>query len=273
MKIDFGFHQVQVDRRMLNSWFPQLSHTPWVDGNSLVDNLETHINGRYGIKELQIEQTLLKFFGKFGSHSGFFEQQVQMRVANFLSALLAKDMQNAWQSKGLRDSRHTFLVLAYLSVDYESSLLGEVLIWFWMRAKHSILGKESAKYIADWHKAAEKITELMEEPIAMSLGPLAMIPYAGLHRGRSPRALALPWAGHRARSLPAMRRRHNPDVRLAIPTYSSSTWASPMISPVRYPRNDYFEELDNIQYQQGEMNMKLNNVDGKLDLLLAGAYY
>ncbi len=258
---------------MFSYWFPQLAHTPWVDGNSLVDNLETHINGRYGIKELQIEQTLLKFFGRFGSHSGFVEEQVQMRVAKFLSALLTKDMQNAWQSKGLRDSRHTFLVLAYLSVDYSSPLLGETLLCFWTQAMQWISGKESAKYAGDWHKAVEKITELMEEPTAMSLAPLAMIPYAGLHRGRSPRALALPWAGHRARSLPAMRRRHNPDMRLAIPTYSSSTWASPMISPVGYPRNDYFEELDNIQYQQSEMNMKLNNVDGKLDLLLAGAYY
>jgi hypothetical protein len=46
-----------------------------------------------------------------------------------------------------------------------------------------------------------------------------------------------------------------------------------MISPVGYPRDDYFEELNNLQYQQSEMSMKLDNVDGKLDILLAGYYY
>jgi hypothetical protein len=61
-------------------------------------------------------------------------------------------------------------------------------------------------------------------------------------------------------------------MRLASPSYPSSAWTSPVILPIGYPRDDYLEELGNLQYQQSEMNMKLNNVDGKLDLLLASYY-
>jgi hypothetical protein len=45
------------------------------------------------------------------------------------------------------------------------------------------------------------------------------------------------------------------------------------MSPVGYPHAGYFDELGNLQYQQEEMNMKLNNVDGKLDILINGMMY
>jgi hypothetical protein len=41
-----------------------------------------------------------------------------------------------------------------------------------------------------------------------------------------------------------------------------------MMSPVGYPHAGYFDEVGRLQYQQEEMNMKLDNVDGKLDVLI-----
>jgi hypothetical protein len=273
MKIYFVHDSVNMDTKTLHTWFPHLSHRHWIDGNDLVDELNDHFHDRYGIKKHDVKETLLELLAQLGSHSSIVGDQTQMRVARVLRNHLATGVRTAWDAKGLRVLRHTFIILAYLAFDHESFPLAEVLSQFWLTNAHLISQKESPKYEGDWHKAFEKIRELMEGPARMDPGALAMIPYVGLHRGRSPRALALPWSGHRSRSLPAIRRRHNPDMRLATPTYSNSAWPSPMISPVGYPRDDYFEELNNLQYQQSEMSMKLDNVDGKLDILLAGYYY
>jgi hypothetical protein len=273
MKIVFSGHQqVSISDRTIFAWFPQLSYMPYVGGYELVHNLEYRIRGRYGIPNREIEDTLHKLFRNLKEYSGFDERQMQIGIVEVLYSQLAMDIQTAWHTRGLRGSRHAFIILAYLALEQESVLLAQALYQFWNQSAQ-LIHKESRKYGGDWMKALEKIQEVLQGPTTMDIEPLAMMPYVLPHHGRSRRALALPWHGHRARSLPAMRRRRSPDMRLAIPTYPSSGWTSPVMSPVGYPRGDYFEELDNLQNQQSEMSYQLNNVDQKLDLLLAGGYY
>ncbi|KAG9195265.1 hypothetical protein G6011_00385 [Alternaria panax] len=270
MKIDIGYDQIDVDGRSFRAWFPQLSYMSGFDGD-LVGEIMNRINGRYGITKYDIEWTLVELFKKLGQNFGFLEGQTRTRLVGALMSQVKKDMQEVWNAKGLRSSRHMFIILAYLASDGQSVQLAEALHQFRSQGMQYLM-QDSPKYHGDWHRAFEKIRELIEGPPNADLGALTVIPFAGLHHRRSPRALALRWPGHRARSLPAVRHHHDPDMRLAIPSYNSSVWTSPMISPVGYPRNDYFEKLDNLQYQQSEMSMKLDNVDGKLDLLLAGYY-
>ena len=271
MRIIFsGRHQIQINNEIISAWFPQVAHWRKIDGSGLVYNLQSRIQTRYGITHHQITKTLYNFFNELARYRGLDEEQTQTCVLQVLLAQLRTGAKSHWHTDGLRDSRHTFIILAYLASAYESDLLAETLAQFGIEGMRQIQ-KELPRYLRDWHKAAEKIREVMEGPTAMDLEPFAIMPYAGFRRGRSPRAL--PWPGHRARSLPAIRRRHSPDMSLAIPTYPSSGWASPMMSPVGYPGGDYFDELQNLQWQQSEMGMKLNSVDGKLDVLLEGFGY
>jgi len=236
-----------------------------VDGDDLVDNLEARFTYRYGITRLHIENTLSELFTRLGQHSHIDQRQKQMRLVQVLAAQSVMDAKSRYPIKGLRRVRQMFIILSYLAAEHGSFLLAEALTYFWVN-NEPVLSQESSKYHGDWWRALAKVQEALEEPTTRDLEPFAIMPYAGFHRGRSPRAL--PWPGHRARSLPVMRRRHSPDMSLSIPTYPSSGWASPMISPVGYPRGDYFDELQNLQWQQSEMGMKLESVDGKLDVLL-----
>ncbi|KAH6868517.1 hypothetical protein BKA58DRAFT_459381 [Alternaria rosae] len=273
LKIAFNGHRsIPIDRRTLSAWLPQLSWIQRMDGDDLVDELESRIQDRYGISRHHIERTLSELFRRLGQHSGFDERQTQMRLVHDLSNLLMIDSRTVSHSRGLRSSRYMFIILSYLAAEQGSVLLAEALYYFWLQDQY-LISQESSAYDEDWVKALAKVREAMEGPATMNFEPFAMVPHAGWHRGRSARALAPPWRGHRARSLPVIRRRHSPDMRLAIPTHPSSGWASPMISPVRYPRGDYFNELQNLQWQQSEMNMQLSSVDGKLDFLLAGGIY
>lgn len=264
-----GRHPIHVDTGTISAWFPQLVYTHKIDGTGIVHHLASRISVRYGITTEHIRRTLSELFTGLGRYPGYEKEQTQMRIIQVLVTKLVTDDEYAHLSKGFRGSRNTFITLAYLASDYESVLLAEALSLFLAQGVQ-LIQKELPRYVRDWQKAAKKIREVMEEPATMDFEPFAMVPHAGWHRGRSPRALALPWPGHRSRSLPAIRRRHSPDMRLAIPTYPSSGWASPMISPVGYPRGDYFDELQNLQWQQSEMSMQLSSVDGKLDFLLAG---
>jgi len=267
MRITFGGHRsVQVDDVTAYAWFPRLLRMPMVSGYELVSNFEDSIRDRYGIRNSDIQDTLYQLFRGLGKYRGYDEHQPQMGIIQVLCNQFTADARTTY-TRGLRGTRHMFVILAYLAVDQESLLLAETLLKFWLRAVQ-MTQTESRKHQGDWWKAVRKIQEMMEEPATMDLEPFAMIPYAGYHRGRTPRAL--PWPGHRARSLPAIRRRHSPDMRLAISAYPSSGWASPIMSPVGYPGGDYFDELQNLQWQQSEMGMKLDSVDGKLDVLLGG---
>jgi len=273
MRITFGGHRsVYVDDNTAYAWFPRLLRMPMVSGHELVSNLEDSIRDRYGIKNSDIQDTLYQLFRGLGKYRGYVEHQTQMGIIQVLCSQLATDARISYYSRGLRGTRHMFVILAYLAVDQESLLLAETLLRFWLQAVQTTQ-TESRKHQGDWWKAVRKIQEMMEEPATMDFEPFAMVPHTGWHRGRSARALALPWPGHRARSLPAIRRRHSPDMRVAIPAYPSSGWASPIMSPVGYPRGDYFDELQNLQWQQSDMGMKLDSVDGKLDVLLEGIGY
>ena len=270
MKIVFNRQRsIPVDYRTISAWFPQLSLHHRIDGDDLVYNLDVRIQGRYEITIRHIEYALFELFKRLGHNSGFDDRHTQMRLVKSLSNLLVTDGKTNYHSRGLQSTRYMFIILSYLAAEQGSVLLAETLEYFWHQGQF-LISEESSRYDGDWVKALGKVREAMEEPATMDFEPFAMVPHAGWRRGRSARALALPWAGHRARSLPAIRRRHSPDMRVAIPAYPSSAWASPIMSPVGYPRGDYFDELQNLQWQQSEMGMKLDSVDGKLDVLLGG---
>lgn len=272
MRIKFsGLRPITVDRQTFSAWFPQLSGMHGIDGDELVEDLDTRLQHRYGIPSRMIEYTLSELFKKLGHYSCFDSGQKQKRLIQELWTQLVKDVKNVYHSsKGLRSSRQMFITLSYLAADHASILLAEALAQFWVHFE-SLISQESPTYRGDWARALAKVQEALEGPTTRNLEPFAIMPYAGYHRGRARRAL--PWPGHRARSLPVIRRRHSPDMSLAIPTYPSSGWASPMMSPVGYPGGDYFDELQNLQWQQNDMGMKLDNVDGKLDVLLGGLGY
>jgi hypothetical protein len=253
-----------VDTRVLGAWFPGVRNPPWdLREHDVVDCLNDHLNSRYGIRKDEIEQTLHQLFGRMeylGNSYDHRHGETRDRVAGVLFKLLDTDFRyyGGFMTKGLRHCRHAFVILAYLALEYGSPLLAEVLKNFWLYCQQGIAQNEVPVYLPEWYMAWEKIQEMMAGPGQMGLA---------WHRGRAPRHLALPWAGHRARSAPP-RHRRSPEMRLLMPAYPSSALTSPMMSPVGYPHAGYFDEVGRLQYQQEEMNMKLDNVDGKLDVLI-----
>jgi hypothetical protein len=254
--------QLWVDAKTLDAWFPGVRNKPWkLNESRVVDYLDDHLNSRYGIRRGEIGQTLYMLFERMeyiGNPYDHFHGETRDRVAGILCTLLELDFHpfDGFMAQGLRHSRHAFVILAYLASKYGSPLLAEVLKNFWLYCQQGIIQHELPIYLPEWYMAWEKIQEMMAGPGQMGIG---------WHRGRAPRHLALPWTGHRARSAPP---RRSPEMRLLMPAYPSSALTSPMMSPVGYPHAGYFDEVGRLQYQQEEMNMKLDNVDGKLDVLI-----
>ncbi|KAF1940008.1 hypothetical protein EJ02DRAFT_445748 [Clathrospora elynae] len=234
--------------------------------------------GRYGIRKPQIRQTLQLLFERLGDTLLPMYGETRICVAAELTNLLKIDFQSGGlSSKGLRNAREAFVILAYLAHEWESVMLAGALMHFWVMCMHGIMHQEHRGYLQDWHKALGKIQELGPEgmvqgPPHMPGSPLATIPYTPWNHGRMQHPSALPWPVHRARSAPAARRRHSPDMRLALPAAANSAWTSPMMSPVGNQRAGYFDDIDNLQYQQQEVKMKLNDVNYKLDLLVEQFY-
>jgi hypothetical protein len=269
--MQFGHHSpVWVDTVTLCAWFPGLRNEPWrlKETSHVVECLYEHLYSRYGIRKFEIEETIYQLFcqmGYMGNPYNHRHGETRQRVTRVLFELLASDFQSlgVLAAKGLRHSRHAFVILAYLALDYNSPLLADVLMQFWAPCQQGITQSEHPVYLQEWYRALEKIQEMMAGPGQMGFA---------WPRGRAPRHLALPFPRHRARSAPP-RHRRSPEMRLVMPAYPSSALTSPIMSPVGYPHAGYFDELGNLQYQQEEMNMKLNNVDGKLDILINGMMY
>lgn len=142
MKINVGFDTVNVDGSTFRAWFPQLSYMSGFDGD-LVEDINTRIGGRYGITREDIEHTLLAFFKQLEYRLVSLEGQTRIRVVGFLMNQVQKDMQEVWKARGLRKSRHMFVVLAYLASEGQSIYLAEALIRFWSQGTRYLM-QESA---------------------------------------------------------------------------------------------------------------------------------
>jgi hypothetical protein len=265
----FGHHRpLWIDGTILDAWFPGMRHQPWLmNENHIVESLYDHLSNRYGVKKSEIELTLHKLFEQMeydGNPYDYPYGETRHIVAQALVLQLNLDFNsfNGFPGKGLRRSRHAFVILAYLASYCESSLLAEVLINFWILCQQGIKQSEYPGYLQDWFRALQKIQEMAAGPAHMD---------HGWPRGRAARHLAIPFPGHRARSAPP-RRRRSPEMRLIMPAYPGSAWTSPTMSPAMIQPNGFFDEVGMLQYQQEEMNSKLDNVDGKLNFLIQGMY-
>ncbi|CAA9960586.1 hypothetical protein PTMSG1_03987 [Pyrenophora teres f. maculata] len=238
-------------------------HGGWMNVDTVVDNAEEHFSGRYGITRRQIERTLHLLFETFASSHGSLGGATRMNLVQQLLSHIQTEAQNhIWALKDFRFVRHAFIILTYLALQFDSDLLARALRTFWSQAEPIVSQYEQPHHGEEWYGTAAKIEQLSDPN-----------PYAAWPRNGASRNLDLPWPRHRARSAPAVRHRHNhSEVRLTIPTFTTSAWASPIISPVPFPTVDYLDELENMQYQQQEMSMKLDNVDEKLDLLMTGFF-
>lgn len=267
IKVHLGHKQIWVDARTFRAWFPRIRAELWIQGDVLVQRLDDHFSGRFGIKKYWIEKTLEHLFGILRPQAQHGDGGTRQRVCDRLTDQLEVEcINNPWESRGLQQTRHTFIVLVCVALDFESTLLAEALLRFWATAAKRIRQCEKFEYVPDWKTAAAKLQQV--EDAALNPCRAVLMPYVEWPRGRPLRNLAVPCPGHRARSAPVVQHRRNAEIRLVAPPYPSSAWPLPMISPAGYPRDEYFDELNSIQHQQREINDKLDNVDGKLNYLI-----
>lgn len=274
VKIHFGRRSLRVDVAAFRSFFPTMPMNAWgIQSERLVDVLNAHLSGRFGITRYHIEKTLEQFFeilgGPFSSHG---EGRTRLRVIAALERMLGAECVSSYaQPNGLQATRHAFIIFAYLALDFESALLAQALSCLWIGVAQTVRNCERTMYLHDWKKVQEKIQEVVNtlaNPVHTGVRDLPAFPFTPWPRGRAPRNLAAPWPGHRAQSAPGARHLRDGNIRVVIPSLTSSTWTSPMMSPGRYA----FDGLSNIRYQQQEMNNKLENVDEKLNWLIRHPY-
>jgi len=253
IKIHLGQKQIWVDAQTFRAWFPKQRSGHSIQGDLWVQKLHNYFNGHFGIRKEVIQKTLERFFGILGPYAQHGNGETRHRVRQVLRHYLDQEcLNNAYRPKDLQCLRHTFVILVQLARKFESSLLAEALSTFWDHTKSKINRHEKSEYLADWKKEAEKI----QEPYAVS--PLAT-PIQQRHG--------------QARPAPAVKYgRHKVNFRLEVPAFANPAWAPHAIAPVRYRRDEYFDKLNKIQYQQREMKETLENVNGKLDRLVRGAY-
>lgn len=271
--VDFHHHgRVHVDGRAFHAWFPDIlreyRYGP-INGADIVNSIWLRLRTRYNIHKNTIRLAIRALFEQYKYPFSQGHGETRMRVSMILAHLLSQDVATGGllNDEGLIQARYSFVVLAYLAYEFNSFLLAGALMQFYSEAQPMIIRDHAEHLIREWQPALRKLEEMdaedmMPDPPLMPFWP----------RGRAPPRLALAWPGHRARSAPP-RHRHGPDMRLALPAYPNSAYTSPMMSPVGYPHAGYFDELGDLKYQQEEMNMKLDNVDGKLDMLLMQNMY
>ncbi|CAO2653495.1 Nn.00g029060.m01.CDS01 [Neocucurbitaria sp. VM-36] len=276
--IDFGtYPTIQLDAEALSNWFPPLAHRSNINGQPIVDKLFNRLLGRYDISKSLIRQTLYTFFGNLTYHVFSAQGETRMRITAALVQFLQKDYtKHGFNARGFHLSRHSFAILAYLAEEYESELLAGALWEFWLACSHAITQGDHRYLDHEWLPAVKKLRDLGFEgmihgPAQMSFGALATVPHGAWNRGRTPHRMigALPWPHTRAISAPATRRRHSPNMPMVLANFPNSEWQSPLMSPAGFPRANYFaDDIGVLQYQQQGMNMKLNDIDRKLDLLI-----
>ncbi|RMZ71812.1 hypothetical protein GMOD_00009149 [Pyrenophora seminiperda CCB06] len=247
----------------------RVPHSGWINVETVVEDIEDHFSGRYGISRRQIERTLHLLFETFAPSHAPLRGATRINLVQQLLAHMQSEAHNAlWApARDLRFVRHAFIILTYLALHFDSDLLAKALRAFWCQAEPIVCQCEQPHHGEEWYMAAAKLDQLG--------GPSPNPYHTAWPRSRAPRTLEMPWPSrpHRARSAPAVRHgHHHSDMLLHVPAFTNSAWASPILSPVTYPRVDYMDDVDTLQYQQQEMSWKLDKVDKKLDVLMTAFF-
>jgi hypothetical protein len=256
---------IRVDVAVFEAWFPDVSWAQHFDtfrGGFLVDKLYMRLKQRYNINKHEVRLAIVLLLQEL-KHFHHIHGETRSRVSMTLGQVLRQELftRGYDDEMGFYNSRHCFIILAYLAEECTSVYLAQALLQFSVQFGQDIAQDHQAYLISEWQPALKKVQDLLARE--MMPEPLPMMPYAGMFRGRAPRHLGLPFPGYRARSAPP-RRRPNSDMHLLMPAYPSSAYTSPMISPAMVQPSGFFDDVGRLQYQQEEMNMKLDNVDGKL---------
>lgn len=260
--IDFDQHgAIGVEAGVFHSWFEPQRYmlSPFlVDGSEIVDFLYTYLHNRYNIDRTTIRVTLWTLFGYLNPPVSHIPGETRIRVASALVDAFYDDfIAGIWPDQ-FRRSRRCYIILAYLAKEWESVLLAGAMREFWS-ACGSTIAMHDPLYSHEWKTARKQLPGLWDDGMVHR-------PERTVHRGRTPSRWPRDWRGYRELSLPAIKLKPGPESQVAISGSSSLPWSSPM--PVGFPITNYFDDIDQLKWQQHAMNNKLDTMDQKLDLML-----
>lgn len=266
--------------------------------DDLIRQVYNTLNGlaNPAITESTVEKVLRRVFQTLQTPAWTFAHTTpEKRVRSLVQDSLHDNISRS-SMHGLRHARHTFLITCAFAKLALSQPLAEQMLKFFTSQQWEIESYENSRYMKEWHLGLRALSELSLDQHVFGnsdnnnntlfdtwsptspLLPLMLAPHhydnpfdTYHHRGRghghshgSPRLLTPPHYP-RARSL-GHRRSHG--LQLALPRLSNSAWSSPVLSPAGRRPGPYFDEVGQLQWQQEEMNWKLDGIDQKLDRLV-----
>lgn len=274
--IDFGDLRdcARVNAEAFRNWFPAvpLARALYVDGKGMVQDVYGQLSSRYDISKSAVLHTLQLLFRHLEVHFLHAHGETRLRVATTLADLLTRDLRTVWKSKGLYHTRQAFVILAFLAEGYESVLLAGALLEFWFSHVPALV-QDHEEYHWQWQTALRKLNGVGPDGMVglsahAGLAPLVTMPHHDWQRGRLPGRAGIPWVDNRALSAPVTRYGGRPNLHLTLPISTDSAWTSPIMSPAQFPTTEYLDNISRLQWQQEEVNAKLDNIDSKVDRLL-----
>jgi hypothetical protein len=298
--------KIVVDRGTFVGWFPNheqhIQSGKRLEADEIARMLERLIFDRAGVRvpSANVEKVVRRTFETMKRNhfaGGWPPEAPSEKLTRMMADVLQHDKYDDTPYR----SRAQFLVLCFAASLAHSSRLAKVLITFLSEFMPDILEAESPVNLHEWASGIRELQGLVSDVNLYRLqqqlagfgnhiankwrnhgyyhdAQAAMMrafmeaqqnPYLHCHRGRAPLAIGSPASWYpRARSLPLVRRRRSRDMRIELPIIPSSAWTSPVMSPVGYARGNYFDEMENLQFQNVEMNAKLDNISDKVDMLV-----
>ncbi|KAF2846599.1 hypothetical protein T440DRAFT_405286 [Plenodomus tracheiphilus IPT5] len=278
-----GGRHLEVNIDTLQTLFPGLATNFWANnGDEMALSVSEALNGLTNprISLHTIEKVLFNMLEAMDSPTfTFTPTSPERRIRKHLEDKLHHE-NNHHSTHGLRQTRHTYLILCAFAKLTLSQPLAEQMTKFYSNQQWRIQSSEHPHYLNEWALGLRALRELSFDQTNLGANiynawpptppalPLMLAPHHNpfdtFHqRGRTPLLLAPP-RYPRARSL-GHRRNHR--LQLALPRLANSAWTSPVLSPALRPGN-YFDEVGQLQWQQEEMNWKLDGIDQKLDRLV-----
>ena len=293
------FTEVGIDA--LRKWCPvlidQLNSSPIINGESLVHSIESGLAlcTSKPFNERTTKKALKKLFQHWGTERSSYQQpRTRALLHESMTELLQDDIdtRNSW---GLGHSRHRFMVYCLLARDTRSANLAETMITFFQDRVSEILKNEKHRFLMEWYYGMVELRSLIPGQTicevvraAASMSDTSRQGWQGWNKqdplvewilfqlGLSKQHDALPdlssrgrthWpnqlkriGGSRASSLPSTTSRSGQQVGF-------SSWNQPTgaLSPVW---SNFVDKVNQLQWHQEEMNLKLDSIDRKLDCLL-----
>ena len=275
----------------LQKWLPgihhSLAHSRRFDARYMISLMADVFGSQlsYNITSDTIVKGLDELLTRLAS-TPFAAFPVGTRLYRSMEDCLSKDLECA--NTDLRRTRQGFLVFCLLARLTQSQALSGSIVGFLRRYVYDIVHSEEPDLFKEWCigvvvlqdlVASRTLMELLHcfsgvanrvyrlrlqpawydpraEMMMRSMMEAQHYPFLNNQRERVPLMLEGPAASLQDRSLrvgcPRLYHRRHRHLQIAYP------WARP---------NEYFDEVGRLQYQQEEMNMKIDNIDRKLDYL------